>query len=97
MNTFAPPFLAAVSISEWLADPILRIGDADFTVLTVLKIVFWIGAVLVANVLLRRLVVRRVLKRTRFDPGLQFAITKILATCSSCSASMSRSPSMASI
>jgi len=77
MNAFASPFLAAVSASDWFGYPIFRLGDAEVTVFTVLKIVFWIGAVLVTNVLLRRFVIGRVLKRTRFDPGLQFAITKI--------------------
>jgi small-conductance mechanosensitive channel len=48
-----------------------------FTVLTVLKFFLWIAAIAVANVLLRKFIGRRVLRRTRVDPGLQFAITKI--------------------
>jgi small-conductance mechanosensitive channel len=77
MNAFVHPPFAAVSVAEWLAYPILRLGDAEFTVATVLKFFLWIAAIVAANVLLRRFVVRRVLGRTRFDPGLQFAITKI--------------------
>jgi small-conductance mechanosensitive channel len=77
MNPLVHPFFAAASISEWLAYPILRLGDVEFTVLTVLKFFLWIAAIAVANVLLRNFIVRRVLRRTRFDPGLQFAITKI--------------------
>lgn len=61
----------------WLEYPLIRVGDATLTVLVIVKVVFWITAVLGANLLIRRLVLRRVLSRTRFDPGLQFSITKI--------------------
>lgn len=63
--------------SRWLNTPLVRFGDEALTVLVVAKVVFWISVVLSANILIRRFVLRRLLARTHFDPGLQFAITKM--------------------
>jgi len=56
---------------------LLKVGGSPFTPATILLIVFCIVLVLVASWALRRFVVQRLLKRTRFDPSLQFAINKI--------------------
>jgi len=55
----------------------LKVGEMSFTVGSVLEILLWLAAVLAANWLLRRFVVQRLLKRTHFDPSLQYAIHKI--------------------
>jgi small-conductance mechanosensitive channel len=57
--------------------PLVKIGDTPFTLFTLLVIIFWLVLVLVVNWLLRRFLVQRLLKRTRFDPSLQYAIHKI--------------------
>jgi small-conductance mechanosensitive channel len=56
---------------------LVKIGATPVTLLTVLAVIFWVVAVLLLNWLLRRFVVQRLLKRTRFDPSLQYAINKI--------------------
>lgn len=71
------PLAAALESLRWLEYPLIRFGETEVTVLALAKIGFWIMAVLGANALLRHFAVRRVLLRTRFDPGLQFAIAKI--------------------
>lgn len=68
--------LSDTSLGDWLLYPIIQLGDSHLTVQMVLKFVIWITAIVVLNMLLQRFVVRRVLRRTRLDPGLQFAITK---------------------
>lgn len=70
------PLLADISLGDWLVYPIIQLGDSHLTVKMVLKFVIWITAILVLNIALQRVVVRRLLKRTRLDHGLQFAITK---------------------
>jgi small-conductance mechanosensitive channel len=71
----APP--TADEVERWFDYPLLRLGDDTITVLTVAKILFWITAILILNVLFQRMILRRVLKRTRLDLGLQFAIAKM--------------------
>jgi small-conductance mechanosensitive channel len=68
------PILATIT---WLHHPLIEFGDSAVTMLSLVKIVFWFVLVLALNVLVRRLVVSRLLRRTHFDPGLQFATTKI--------------------
>ncbi len=70
-------FFAALDPVGWLNYPLIRLGDATLTILAVVKVIFWISAVLVANVFIRRFVLKRLLARTHFDPGLRFAITRI--------------------
>ncbi len=67
------PILATIT---WLQHPLIEFGDSAVTMLSLVKIAFWFVLVLALNVLVRRLVVSRLLRRTHFDPGLQFAITK---------------------
>lgn len=73
------PFLfvgAAIDVTWWNY-PLIKFGDDVVTLLTVLKILFWIVAILGANIIIRSLILRRVLRYTRLATGLQFAITKI--------------------
>ena len=63
--------------ANWLHYPLIDLGESSITVLMILKIVFWLAFVLVLNAALRRLIVERVLARTRFDPSLRFAISRI--------------------
>lgn len=68
---------AATEVERWFDQPLLRLGDQTITVLTIAKIVFWITAITLANLVFQRMILRRVLKRTRLALGLQFAIAKI--------------------
>ena len=68
---------AAAEIERWFNYPLIRLGDDAITVLTIAKIVVWLTGIFVLNVLIQRLVLRRVLAHTPFEVGLQFAIAKI--------------------
>ena len=59
-----------------LNHPLLTMGQTAITPLTLARIVLWLMVVLVLGRLLRRLVVQRVLQRTRLDPPVQYAIGK---------------------
>jgi len=72
--------LAAVNLTDILQYPLITFGDESaLTVLILLKIILSIVGVFAANFLLRRLVVLRILERTKFDSGLRFAVTKIFS------------------
>jgi small-conductance mechanosensitive channel len=60
-----------------LHHPLLKLGDTPFTLWVLLKIIFWMALVLVVNWVVRRFIVQRLLKRTRFEPSVQYAISKI--------------------
>ena len=77
MKPSVSALLAAIDPIGWLNYPLIRLGDATLTILVVLKVIFWVFAVLVANVLIRRFLLKRLLARTHFDAGLRFAITRI--------------------
>jgi small-conductance mechanosensitive channel len=62
---------------DWLHYPLFEMGDSSITVLTFLKIGFWLAFVLVLNVAVRRLIVDRLLAQTRFDQSLRFGISRI--------------------
>lgn len=64
-------------VSKVLRYPLLQIGETPFTLWTILSILFWLLLVVAATWLLRRFVVQRLLKRSRFDPSLQYGIHKI--------------------
>ena len=68
---------ATAEVERWFDYPMLRLGDQTITVLTIAKIVLWIGAIVFANVVFQRMILRRLLKHTRLHLGLQFAIAKI--------------------
>ena len=76
---FPPPHLpiALVEALEWLNYPLIKFGDAPFTVLSLCKIVVWFVAIVGGHLLVRRLIVRRLLAHTHLDPGVQFAVIKI--------------------
>lgn len=63
--------------ASWLQYPLINLGDSSITVLLLLKIILWLTAVLVVNFGFRRLVVDRLLARTRLEAGLRFAISRI--------------------
>jgi len=65
------------STANWLHYPLIDLGESSITALMILKIVFWLAFVLVLNAAVCRLIVDRVLARTRFDPSLRFAISRI--------------------
>lgn len=60
-----------------LHHPLFNIGQTPFTLGSLIEIILWLVLVLLVNWLLRRFVVQRLLKRTRFDHSLQYAISKI--------------------
>lgn len=64
-------------MERWFDYPLVRLGDQTVTVLTVAKILFWISAILILNFVFQRMILRRLLKHTRLDLGLQFAIAKM--------------------
>lgn len=74
---FAAATEAAAEVERWFDYPLIRLGDQTITILTIAKILFWITAILVLNVLFQRMILRRVLRHTRLAQGLQFAIAKI--------------------
>lgn len=82
MHLFTVPLAAtteaAAKVEHWFDYPLLRLGDDTITVLTIAKVLFWIVAIIVVNRVFQRLILGRVLKRTRLEPGLQFAIAKIV-------------------
>jgi len=63
---------------EVLEYPLIKFGGTEFTPFSLAKILFWLALVLVLQYFLRRLVVQRVLKRTRLDASLQYAISKFI-------------------
>src|SRR5438552_12613486 len=73
-----------LSMSRFLADfhkimdyPFLRLGQSQFTASDIIKLLVLLAVVLLAEYSLRRHFVTRVLRRTRLDPSLQFAVAKI--------------------
>jgi small-conductance mechanosensitive channel len=68
---------AFASLQKLLDYPLLKLGNAQFTFATFANILFWLVFVLVLSWLLRRYVVQRLLKHTRFDASFQYAISKL--------------------
>jgi small-conductance mechanosensitive channel len=64
-------------LQKILVYPLLKLGNTQLTFATFIEIFFWLALVLVLNWLLRQFIVQRLLKRTRFDSSLQYAINKI--------------------
>lgn len=77
MSCYPYPCVALLDFASWLKYPLIRVGDDAITVLTLVKIVVWVGAILGLNFLVQHLFLRRVLAHTRLNLGLQFAIAKI--------------------
>ncbi len=63
-------------LQQVLDYPLLKFGQTEFTPLSLAKILVWLVLVLALQYFLRVLVVQRVLKRTRMDAPLQYAIGK---------------------
>ncbi len=76
MNDLAREILS--QLQALLVLPLVKLGDNQLTLLTLVKIVFWLMSILVGNSLLRRFIVQRAVKHTRFDLPLQYAVSKII-------------------
>lgn len=57
--------------------PLVKLGDSEISLATLCTFVCAVIVVFLAERLLRRLLVRRVLQRTHFHPSMQYAISKI--------------------
>src|SRR5687767_368704 len=68
---------AAAEVERWFDYPIVRLGEQTITVLTLTKISCWIVGIFVLNYIFQLMILRRLLRHTRLDTGLQFAIAKI--------------------
>jgi small-conductance mechanosensitive channel len=66
------------NLQRLLDYPLIKFGHTEFTPLTLAKILIWLVVVLVLQYFLRGLVAERVLKRTRLDASLQYAISRFL-------------------
>lgn len=64
-------------LSRWLHYPLIELGDNTITASSLLQIMLWLTAVLVLNIIIRRMVVNQLLARTRLDVSLRFAISRI--------------------
>ena len=71
--------LGGFNPEQWLNDPIIRLGNSTITLVVILNVLLWVTGVIVADVLIRRLVLRRLLTHTHFDAGLRFAISKMFS------------------
>jgi small-conductance mechanosensitive channel len=64
-------------IGNIFTEPLFKLGNTQFTLERILVILVCFALVFVFNLLLRRFVMQRLLKHTRFDSSLQYAIGKI--------------------
>ncbi len=76
LTTACFAFFAEIDLHSWLEYPLIKVSGSAYTLLSLIKLVAWVTGLLVFNSLLRRFIVLRLLARTHFDPGLQFAITR---------------------
>jgi small-conductance mechanosensitive channel len=58
--------------------PLVTLGDGKLTLNGVIKLLVLLALVLAAERLLRRLVIRRVLRHTHFDPSLQYGVSRMV-------------------
>jgi small-conductance mechanosensitive channel len=65
-------------LQEMLDYPSIKLGHTEFTPLSLAKILIWLFLVLVLQYFLRGLIAQRVLKRTRLDAPLQYAISRFV-------------------
>jgi small-conductance mechanosensitive channel len=75
MHPYAP--IAALDVGHWVNYPLIKFGSESLTVLSIAEMMLWVVAIFALNALIQRLILTRALKHTRFDQGLQFAITRI--------------------
>jgi len=69
--------VALEGLQNFLEYPLLRLGGEPFTMASLLAIFFWLVFVLALSWAVRRFVVQRLLKHTRFDPSFQYALSKL--------------------
>ncbi|HTL66909.1 MAG TPA: mechanosensitive ion channel domain-containing protein [Lacunisphaera sp.] len=67
-----------LDVGHLLEYPLVKVGGSAFTLISLFTLVFWIVGLVLLNSLLRRLIVQRLLARTRLDPGVRFAVTRII-------------------
>ena len=60
-----------------LAFPLMKLQNGHLTVLDLLILLILLGMVLVLERYFRRLIMIRVLQRTKFEPSVQYAVGKI--------------------
>lgn len=69
--------VALEGLQNFLEYPLLRLGGEPFTMASLLTIFFWLVFVLALSWAVRRFVVQRLLKHTRFDPSFQYTLSKL--------------------
>lgn len=74
-----PRFFAETDFTSLLDLPLLKLGKSSVTLLSLINLMVWIVGLFLVNGLLRRLVLKPLLARTHFDPGLQYAITRFFS------------------
>lgn len=75
-----PPPPPASLFSEWwdlLDVPLFHLGNNPVSALSLLQFVLLGALIVIAEVVMRRLIVQRVLARTHLDEGMRFAIARI--------------------
>ena len=68
----------ASSIYLYLTQPLFSIGDAAFSLATLLKLAFFFAAVTIVAGALRRILSRRILPRLHIERGLAYALSNIV-------------------
>jgi small-conductance mechanosensitive channel len=69
------------TLNQILDYPLIQLGDSHLTLNSILKLLALMALVLVTERYLRRLLRRRLLSRTRFEPDLQYAISRFAGYC----------------
>jgi small-conductance mechanosensitive channel len=65
------------SMQKFLQYPLFKLGEVNLTVGTLIQLLVMLAGVLLAESVLRRYLLGRILRRTRFAPSLQFTIARI--------------------
>jgi len=64
-------------MQKFLQYPLIKLGEGNLTVGTLIQLLVMLAGVLLAESVSRRYLLGRILRRTRFAPSLQFTIAKI--------------------
>ena len=67
-----------VQFYDLLSYPLLHLGEAPISTLSLMKFVVLGAFVILAEITLRRVILQRVLARTHLDEGMRFAVARIL-------------------
>ncbi|MEO7299022.1 MAG: mechanosensitive ion channel domain-containing protein [Verrucomicrobiota bacterium] len=70
-----------IEFSSWMNYPLMKLGEGDLTVGGITQLLVLGILVLVIERHLRQLLFRRLLRRTHFDPSLQYAISRFVGYC----------------